>query len=62
MKIVHKIQLLILISMLALVGIYIVSARFKSQELRYYTLAEDIKRLQVHVLKALVHEKNYEKN
>ncbi len=62
MKINFKINLLILISIAALVGTFILSEVFKRQELRYYQLAENAKRLQVQVLNALVYEKNYEKN
>lgn len=61
MKIYHKINILILISIFALLGIFVLSAGFKTRELRYHTLAEEVKRLQVSVLNALVHEKNFEK-
>ncbi len=61
MKITYKIAALILISVLSLIGISIISSVFKAQELQYYTLVEELKTAQAHMLNALVYEKSFEK-
>ncbi len=59
MKIFHKINLLIIISVLALVLLAVFSAVFRAQELKYYSLVETVKNLQNHVLSAVIHERNF---
>ena len=61
MKILHKINLLVAVCLLSLVMITVFSSGLKKQELRYHRLTEDVKQLRIHVLNALVREKNYEK-
>lgn len=61
MKITYKIAALILISVLSLIGISIISSVFKAQEVQYYTLVEELKTAQAHMLNALVYEKSFEK-
>ncbi|OUR92156.1 hypothetical protein A9Q81_17025 [Gammaproteobacteria bacterium 42_54_T18] len=61
MKITYKIAALIFISVLSLIGISIISSVFKTQELQYYTLVEELKTAQAHMLNALVYEKSFEK-
>ncbi|MCP4750724.1 MAG: response regulator [Proteobacteria bacterium] len=61
MGILAKINILLFISVIALVATSIIAGVFKSQELKYYTLVEEIKTLQIHVTEALALQKNYEK-
>ncbi len=61
MGILAKINLLLFISAIALVATSIIANVFKSQELEYYVLVEEIKTLQVHVTEALPLQKNFEK-
>ncbi len=61
MKILTKITLLLLTSVLALIATSIIANIFKSQELEYYTLVDNIKELQIHANEALAYEKNFEK-
>ncbi len=62
MKILYKINLLVIVSVLALITLAVVSMVFKTNELQYYSLVETVKTLQTHVLEALVGVRNYEKS
>ncbi len=61
MGILTKINILLFISVIALVATSIIANVFKSQELEYYKFAEEIKTFQIHVTEALALQKNYEK-
>ncbi len=61
MGILGKINLLLFISVIALVATSIIANVFKSQELEYYALVEEIKTLQIHVIEALALQRNFEK-
>lgn len=60
-KILTKINLLLLTSVIALIATSIISNVFKSQELEHYKLVEEIKTLQTYANEALAFEKNFEK-
>jgi len=62
MKIFYKINILILVSVLALLGMSLMAGVFKSQELQYYTLVEQVTRLENKALIALTRQKDFEKN
>ena len=62
MKILHKINLLIVISVLSLLALSLVSNKFKNEELKYYSLVESIKTLNNHVLNALIYAEKSEKD
>ncbi len=61
MKISFKINLLLLAGVLALTVVFTLSSKFKTRELKYHSLTEDVGKLRTDVLNALIHEKNYEK-
>ena len=61
MKILTKINVLLLTSVIALIATSMIANVFTSQELEYYTLVEEIKTLQTHTSEALAFEKNFEK-
>ncbi len=61
MRILTKINVLLLTSVLALIATSMLANVFQSQELEYYTLVEEIKTLQTYATEALAFEKNFEK-
>lgn len=61
MKILYKINLLIITSVFSLIILFLVAETFKNEEIRYYSLVEGVKTVSNFSLNALVHEKNYEK-
>ncbi len=57
MKINTKINLLVVIIVAATIMLTLVLQTFKSQELAYYNLVEQVKTMDTHILKALIEEK-----
>ncbi len=62
MKITHKLLFIALLSCFALIVSSLASHFFRTQESQYHELVDEVKNVRTHVLKALVHERNFEKN